>query len=60
MTVQTDENQALNVFRRYDSAEDENQTLNILHRYEMQTDENQALNEECFKLGSRLSALSYR
>ena len=34
MTVQTDENQALNVFRRYDSAEDENQTLNVLRRYD--------------------------
>jgi len=34
MTVQTDENQTLNVLRRYVSADGQEQNLNILHRYE--------------------------
>jgi len=34
MTVQTDENQALNVLRRYDSADRREPNLNVLHRYD--------------------------
>jgi len=34
MTVQTDENQALNVLRQYDSADGREPNFKLLHRYD--------------------------
>jgi len=34
MTVQTDENQTLNVLHRYDSADGREPNFNVLHRYD--------------------------